>query len=238
MNRRAVFLAGLAMPERTKSTVTPRISRPPRWGFLKGLLTGAVIEVPAIALGVWLLARMGIGNRAESFMRILRLSAVFAGAPALLTAGGIGRRAAHGSVERPGGRRHAIRVAARAHAAGGAALVLIAVIPHGNLPGHSWHWIVPLAMGAVIGAACGAVIGLVCGGAAPLGIADVIALARVPSGALRHLIDPDDLMKLGAAVVERTTRMFDRMFEPAQRPPTEAEPTAPHPPPEPPKDGA
>lgn len=221
MNGRAAFLAAPAMAHPSKSSVTPRFSRPPRWGFFKGLLTGAVIEVPAIALGVWLLARIGIGDPAASFMRILRLSAVFAGVPALITAGGIGRRAAHGSVEPPGGRRNAIRVAARAHAAAGAALVLIATIPHGHLPGHSWHWLVPLAMGAVVGASCGALIGLVCGGAAPLGIADVIALARVPSGALRHLIDPEDLMKLGAAVVERTSRMFGSMFEPAQRPPTE-----------------
>ena len=196
------------------------VAFPPRWGFWKGLLTGAVIEVPAIAGGVWLLARLGVGNPDVGFMTILRMTAVFAGIAALLTAGGIGRLAAHAQAGQVG-RRHAIVVAARAHAAGSAALVLIAAIPHGHLPGHSWLWLAFLGMGAIVGALCGATIGIVCSGAAPIGIGDVLSLARTPGHALRQLLDPEDLIKLGAVVRRRTTQMLDGMFEPAKRPPEE-----------------
>src|SRR4051794_8648872 len=65
--------------------------RPPRWGFFKGLLTGAVMEVPAIAAGVWALAQWGVGDATVPFMRILRLTAIFAGIAGVFTAAGIGR---------------------------------------------------------------------------------------------------------------------------------------------------
>lgn len=193
---------------------------PPRWAFFKGLLTGAVIEVPAIAAGVWLLARLGVGDRHTPFMHLLRLTAVFAGVAALLTAAGVGRLAAHASIDKIGGRRHAAFVAARAHAVAGAGLVLIAVIPHGHLPdrGPLWLWIP--AVGLAVGAVCGATIGLVCGGAAPVKITDVMAIAiKRPTDALRSLLDPEDLLKLGAAVRHRTTQVLGGMFEPAERPP-------------------
>src|SRR6188474_3125754 len=95
-------------------TVSTRIppAFPPRWGFFKGLLTGMVIEVPALTIGVWLLARMGVGNSDAEIMSILRLTAVFAGVAAVLTAAGIGRLAAYASVDKPGGRRHAMYIAA------------------------------------------------------------------------------------------------------------------------------
>jgi hypothetical protein len=194
------------------------VAFPPRWGFWKGLLTGAVIEVPAIATGVWLLGRLGFANPDVGFMTILRMTAVFTGVAALLTAGGIGRLAAHaqaGQVDR----KKAIVVAARAHAAASAGLVLIAVIPHGHLPGHSWRWLAYPGMGALVGAACGATIGLVCSGVAPIGFADVLSLAKTPGAALRQLLDPEDLIKLGGVVRRRTTQMFDGIFEPAKGPP-------------------
>lgn len=208
-------------------TVSARLPAafPPRWGFFKGLLTGAVIEVPALAASVWLLARLGIGNRDAEFMHLLRLTAVFAGIAALFTAAGVGRVAAYASVDKIGGRRHAVRSAAQAHAVAGAGLVLIAAIPHGHLPTHVIGWLAILAMGGVVGAGCGAVIGVVCGGAAPVRIGDVMgAVIKRPSEALRQLLDPEDLIKLGAAVRHRTTQMFGNMFEPAERPPTEPAP--------------
>jgi hypothetical protein len=218
------------MPDPESKPVNPRIPAafPPRWGFFKGFLTGAVIEVPALASGVWLLARLGIGNPDAPFMRMLRLAVVFAGIAAVLTAAGIGRLAAYASVDRVGGgRRRAMAVAARAHAAAGVGLLLIAAIPVGHMPGHSLAWLAyPLAGGAV-GAVCGAAIGLVCGGAAPVGIADVFALARTPGAALRQLLDPEDLVKLGAAVRQRTTHLFEGMFEPAKRPPDAGKPDEP-----------
>jgi hypothetical protein len=179
-----------------------------------------VIEVPALAVGVWALSRLGVGDRHAPFMHLLRLTAVFAGVAAVLTAAGVGRLAAYASIDKIGGRRHAAFVAARAHAVAGMGLLLIAAIPHGHLPdrGPLWLWI-PV-VGLAIGAVCGAVIGLVCSGAAPVKIADVMAIAiKRPTDALRSLLDPEDLLKLGAAVRHRTTRVFGGMFEPAERPP-------------------
>jgi hypothetical protein len=183
------------------------------------LLTGSVIEVPALAAGVWLLGRLGETDPDADFMRLLRLTTVFAGIAAVLTAAGIGRLAAWASVDAIGGRRHAIAVAARAHAAASAALVIIATIPNGHLPDHARGWIAIPLIGALVGAACGVVIGAVCGGAAPLRIADVMAIARTPGHALTQLLDPKDLVKLGTRMRSRTQQMFKGMFDPAEKPP-------------------
>src|SRR5262245_8333885 len=218
------------MSDPTQSSVTARQSKEipvavPRWGFWKGLLVGMVIEVPAIAFGVWVLARLGFGNPEAGFMHMMRLTAVFDGFAAVLNAGRVGRLAAHASVDK-GGRRRAVFVAVRAHAAAGAGLVLIAAIPHGHLPGHrSLDWLAFPMGGLVIGAACGAAIGVVCGGAAPLRIGDVMALARRPTDALRALLDPEDLVRFGAADRERTAHLIEGMFEPGPLPPG-AEPHA------------
>ncbi len=198
---------------------------PARWGFFKGLLTGAAIEIPVIALTVWSLSRVGIGDPDAGFMRIMRLTTVFAGIAALLTAGGIGRLAAYASAA--GGRRRAIFVSARAHAIASAGLVMIATIPHGHLPASSWAWLpIPLA-GMVAGLVCGALIGAVCGGTAPVGFADVWQLARKPSDALRQLLSPDDIIKLGSALRTRTTNLFEGIFEPAPRAPKPGDPVPP-----------
>jgi hypothetical protein len=213
------------MPDPAKPSVSARLpgSFPPRWGFFKGVLTGIILEVPILAAGVWLLARLGMGNRDASFMHILRLTTVFAGLAAIFTAGGVGRVAAHASVDKEGGRWRAVTVAARTHAAASAGLIIIAAIPHGHLPEHRAAWIALPLFGALLGAGAGAVIGVVCGGAAPVGIADLVGLARKPSEALRQLLDPEDLLRLGAAVRDRTTHLFGGMFEPAQKPPEEAD---------------
>ena len=189
----------------------------PRWGFWKGLLTGAVIEVPALSATVWALAQLGYGNAEAPVMHIVRLTALFAGTAALLTAGGIGRLAAYASVD--GGRRRAMWVAGRAHAVAGAGLVLIAAIPQGQLPGHSLDWLAFPAGGLVAGGLCGVLIGIVCGGTAPVELADVWSLARKPSEALRSWLDPRELVRLGAAVRHRTTNLFEGMFDPAPLPP-------------------
>lgn len=214
---------------------------PPRWAFFKGLLTGVVIEVPALAAGVWLLARLGIGNPDVPFLKVLRLTAAFAGVAAVLTAAGIGRLAAYASIEEQGGRRRAMRVARRAHAAASIALLVIAIIPHGHLPARGLSWLTIPAMGALIGIGCGMVLGAVCGAAGTIGIGDVMTAAiKKPSEALRQLLDPEDLLKLGAAVRDRTTHLFEGIFDPAERRPDEASkgkpadqppPDAPPPPP-------
>ena len=206
----------------------------PRWGFWKGLLTGVAIEVPAITATVWMLAQLGFGNADVPVMRIMRLTTVFAGVAALFTAGGIGRLAAYASID--GGRRRAMFVAARAHAAASAGLVLIAAIPHGQLPARSVDWLAFPAGGLVAGAVCGLLIGVVCGGTAPVELADVWSLARKPSEALRSWLDPRELVRLGAAVRHRTTNLFEGMFDPAPPPPTSdvKPPMAPVEPPPPP----
>jgi hypothetical protein len=199
-------------PSAASVTTRPRDAIPaylPRWGFFKGFLTGAVVEVPALAGAVWVLAQLGIGDPDVSFMRIIRLTTVFAGIASVLTAAGIGRLAAHASML--GGRRRALWVAARAHAIASAGLVLIAAIPHGHLPTQHAQWLAFPAAGLVVGALCGVLIGAVCSGVAPVGIAEVWSLAKRPSEALRHLLAPEDL--------------FEGMFDPAPLPPgTEPKP--------------
>ncbi|HEY4241272.1 MAG TPA: hypothetical protein VGM88_15730 [Kofleriaceae bacterium] len=189
----------------------------PRFGFWKGLLAGAAIEVPAFAFAVWLLGFTGIGAVHVGFLPIVRLTAELAGIAALLTAGGVGRLAADASVE--GGRHRAVFVAARAHAVAGMGLMLVATIPHGNLPDRGPLWAVILLVGIIPGAFCGALIGSICGGSTSIDLGDVLVLARVPTSALRSWLGSEQLAKLGAAVRERTTHWFDGMFEPGPPPP-------------------
>ena len=192
------------------------------------MLTGVAVEVPALSATVWVLAWLGYGNADVPFMRILRLTTVFAGVAAIFTAGGIGRLAAYASID--GGRKRAMFVAARAHAVASAGLVVIAAIPHGQLPDRSADWLAFPAAGLVAGAACGALIGLVCGGAAPVELSDVWSLARRPSVALRGWLDPRELVRLGAAVRHHTSNLFEGMFDPAPPPPTsDVKPPAPDP---------
>ncbi len=181
-----------------------------------------MIEVPAFAIGVWLLARLGIGDQSASFMRILRLTTVFASTAALFTAAGIGRLAAYASVDKIGGRRHAVLVAGRTHAVAGVGLILIAVIPLGHLPDRVLPWLAILVVGALIGAWCGAVIAAVCGSAGPMRIGDVMAVAiKRPGEALRSLLDPEELLKIGAAVRQRFGTIFDQRSEHEPKPPDE-----------------
>lgn len=123
------------------------------------MLVGAAIEVPAISFGVWMAQQAGIGDPEVGFLRIMWLTAIFAGVAAVFTAGGIGRLAAQVVVDR--GRRRALYQAARAHAVAGAGLVVIATIPHGHLPMDHWGWVELGAIGLLPGAVCGLVIGFV-----------------------------------------------------------------------------
>ncbi len=205
----------------------------PRWAFSKGVLVGAAVEIPAVSFGVWLAQQVGIGDPEVGFLRIMWLTAIFAGIAAIFTAGGIGRLAAQVVVDR--GRTRALFQAARAHAVAGAGLVVIATIPHGGLPLDHWGWLELAAIGLVPGAACGLAIGFVCSSASPVGLADVWSLTvSRPSGAIRQLLDPRDLVKLGHALRTRTSTLFDGIFEPAQKRPPEVKPEVAPKPPEPP----
>lgn len=194
----------------------------PRWAFWKGLLIGVAIEIPLLALTVWALARVGVGNPDADLMHIVRLTAVFAGVAALLTAGGIGRVAAYGLVD-TGSRGRAIFRAVRAHAAASAGLVVIAAIPQGRLPEAPLGWLAFPAAGLAAGAIAGVLIGFVCSGQTSIvQLSDVWSLARKPSVALRTLLDPEDLVRLGTALRKQTTNLFEGIFEPAPPPPKAA----------------
>jgi hypothetical protein len=96
----------------------------------------------------------------------------------------------------------------------GVALILIAAIPHGHLPERVFGWLPIVLMGVLVGAWCGAVIGAICGNTGPVRIGDVMAAAiKRPGEALRSLLDPEELIKLGAAVRQRTTHMLESLSE-------------------------
>ena len=162
--------------------------RPPRWGFLKGAAIGTVAGIPGFALLAWLLAHAGFGDEVP-LPRVLRFTAIFAGAATVLTAGGVGRLCAQASVDRGGGRLRAMWIGARTYGLAGAGLVLIAMIPHGGMPLEHWRWGVIAVAGGFGGALLGMLLGLGCGGPAPLSLADVLSLARRPANALRELLD-------------------------------------------------
>lgn len=211
------------MADPTPPSASPRVSTeiprlPPRWGFFKGLLTGAVIEVPILASAVWVLEECGVGDSSTSFRQLLRLAAMFAGIASVLTAAGLGRLAAHASVD--GGRPRAAYVAARAHAFASIGLVIIAAIPNG-VPATHVGWLSYVLAGLISGALAGSIIGAVCGSAVPVSISDVLSLARKPTDALRHVLDPVDLGKVTTRLRTRTAHLFDGMFDPSPKaPPT------------------
>lgn len=204
------------------------VRAPPRWGFWKGLLVGIILEIPAISAAVFLLPRLGLGAATQP-MLIVRMTSLFAGLPALLTSGGIGRLAAYESVKRS--RREAIARVAGVHALAGVMLTFIAALPHGYLPRSPWQWIALAVAGGAAGALCGAAIGSMCTGAPPRQVTEMISLVRRPGVTLRQLIDTEDLGRIGAAVRHRATQMFDGLLDPAApRPPEEERGTAEAPP--------
>ena len=123
--------------------------------------------IPASGVTVWLAARVGLLDQDAGLIACLRMALIFAGLAAVLTAGGVGRLAAQASIEGRGGRPRAMLVAARTMAPAGAALTLIAAIPHGGLPAGPLGWISLLLAGAMSGAASGVVIGAMCSGEMP-----------------------------------------------------------------------
>ena len=105
--------------------------------------------------------------------------------------------------------------------------MLIAVIPHGHLAAARADFVWIAVAGVVPGALCGVVVGLVCSSASPVGLVDVWSLAAKPTGAIRQLLDPRDLVKLGTALRTRTSTLFEGIFEPAAKPPKQEPPEPP-----------
>ena len=164
-------------PRSRSATKSPK--RPPPFGFFKGAALGFIIVIPAVAWTVWVLARLGLGDPALTMARSIRMTTLFAGLPAVLTAGGIGRLAAEASTM-PRGRRESVLRASRVQAVAGAGLALIAAIPHGHLPASPVHWIWIGLAGAATGAGAGVLIGLICGAPRWEGTGVPELLRRVP----------------------------------------------------------
>lgn len=159
-----------------KKLGVPAKRRPP-FGFFKGFALGVIVVIPSVAATVWLLSRLGLGKPGVTMVQAIRMTTLFAGVAASLTAGGIGRLAADSSLL-PGGYRGAVWRATRVQAVAGAGLTLIASIPHGHLPESPVRWIWIGVAGLATGAIDGALIGLICGAPATERLPDF--LRRVP----------------------------------------------------------
>jgi hypothetical protein len=135
---------------------------PPPNAFLKGAVIGLILVVPLTALAVYALGRLDIGDPQASYYSIIAFVAVFAGLPAIITVGGIGRAAASALVKPGDGDRTSActRVAAIYTALTTVGLVLLTVVPLGEVPTEvgTWLWIV--AIGGVTGALGGFVLGV------------------------------------------------------------------------------
>jgi hypothetical protein len=173
---------------------------------------GLFVEIPAISAAVLAFDQLSPGAPLPA-MSVVRLTSVFVGLPALVTAGGLGRLGAYESTRRT--RKSALMMVTRVHAVATVLLVLLAALPHGRMPTSIFAWLMLLALGAVAGAACGALIGLVCTGSTPRQVTEMISLVTRQGMTLRQIIDTEDLGRIGAAVRQRASWMFDGFLDPA-----------------------
>ena len=127
-------------------------------GFSKGALIGLVGFIPALAVGVVVLGRLGLVRRNADPLEILLISAAFAGLPAILCAGGLGRLAARAALK--SGRGAATRATVLAGAAAGAGLIILATVPLGGLPDQPKQWAWVALAGAIATGLIAACIGL------------------------------------------------------------------------------
>ncbi|HWM88543.1 MAG TPA: hypothetical protein VNO33_21960 [Kofleriaceae bacterium] len=146
-------------PSARPATATDPPTRP--HAFLKGATLGLILLIPLTALAVLLLGRLGIGDPEASYTTIIAFVAMFAGLPAMITAGGIGRAAASALV-RParGGPSASMRVAAIYSAITAVGLVLLTVVPLGEVPTEIGRWLWIIAIGGAAGALGGVVLGM------------------------------------------------------------------------------
>lgn len=134
---------------------------PPPFGFLKGAVLGLVLLLPLAALACYLLARIGIGDPDTSYTQVISFVAVFGGLPGILSAGGVGRVAARTAVApRRGGTGWSILVSAAACTVIGAGVVILSVVPLGEVPTTSERWLWITGFGGGAGLMCGIMIGL------------------------------------------------------------------------------
>lgn len=123
---------------------------------------GAAVVLPLVALTLWALPRLGAGGPPASLVECVRLAFGFAGIAAVVTAGGLGRAAAHASLL-DGGHALAVRRAMRGQVVASAGLAVLAAIAGGHLASEPGPWIAFALAGAVTGVPAGALIGAACG---------------------------------------------------------------------------
>jgi hypothetical protein len=134
---------------------------PPPYGFLKGAVLGLVVLLPLTAFAVYLLAQIGIGDPDATYTQVIAFVAVFGGLPAILSSGGIGRVAARTAVApRRGGTGWSILVSALATGVVGAGVVILSVVPLGEVPVTLERWLWMIGFGGGAGLVVGIVIGL------------------------------------------------------------------------------
>jgi hypothetical protein len=134
----------------------------PRGAFVRGAMIGLVVGLPAIAGIAFLLSFLEIGGDPTApFARVIAFASVFAGIPALISAGGIGRLVARASAANP--QRPvaaAIFAAVLPFAAVGAGLAILTIVPLGAIPATPADWAMTAGAGAVAGIVAGAILGM------------------------------------------------------------------------------
>jgi hypothetical protein len=137
----------------------------PRGCFWIGGLLGVALGLPLTTLALTALAeRMRFGRLDATQAQIGILALIFAGLPAFLTGGGVGRLVAHRIAEAPKpSTGRAVGIGALAMAAGGIGIAVLCAVPLGGLPDRSTRWWPLAAAGALCGALCGAAIGVLVG---------------------------------------------------------------------------
>jgi hypothetical protein len=141
----------------------------PRGTFWIGAAVGLALGLPLLVMAFELLsALLSIGDPGTSLRRLLAISLIFAGFPAVIGGGGVARLTAHRLAERARtGRTHnlstALRIASIAMSAAGAALAILIAVPVGGMPDTPIRWTIIVAAGAIAGGATGVAIGAMTG---------------------------------------------------------------------------
>ena len=129
---------------------------PTRGAFRKGVLLSALLIIPGLSVLLSWLAREPLAlamAKHEMFATV----AIFAGLPALLVFGGVGKNLAR---QRKRSRRSLILRGAALGAMANLGLSLLAAVPTATLPSRSREMVLTFGGAAILGALAGALLGL------------------------------------------------------------------------------
>lgn len=135
---------------------TDPIALPRRGAFRKGALLAALLIIPGLSKLIHSMASEPLAV-AMAFDEVFATVAVFAGLPALLVFGGIGK-----NISRQGkkSRRAMAGRGAALGAIAGMSLDLLAAVPTATLPTSVWGTVTMMSFAAAIGATTGGLLGL------------------------------------------------------------------------------